>query len=348
MPGMFNLTYPFDSTGQAVTNRITNEFHTLALPGDLDFHFIVPRAAPFYTASVRVWRVSDNAELVNGQHFQVSHLYTEASRSIGMGVAGSITFTDRQFAGQVRIQYQTIGGEWVIDEAKITEILLNIVVDPRVSYWEQVAGYPERFPVVNHDYNIGDWYGASEMVEQLAGIEQAIRATNRGNTTKGRYELPPIRAVFNNAGNLITVTESWTHFASIDLLQAPSDWVPEIAFRLIGGRANGVGTESPDMTCYVLLNRLASAGAYQIDHLRRTNHTSAAAMLRVYGRVMVGVDEQGAATRRLELWLRDPQLRSSVQVVDLTESRLMFMPVSYISQQSAMILNPPTGVIEFT
>ncbi|MNZ21801.1 hypothetical protein D3C78_388820 [compost metagenome] len=154
-----------------------------------DHYYIIPRSGPFYaeTVKLRLYPAGANVNnpaggqpLEEGVHYNFGYHFAHASHTIGLPVYGAITFYDRNLAGQLRMEFQTIGGEWVLDDQKYAELLLNVAYNPRIGTWEQVVELPHQFPVVNHDFNIDDFVGMSEVVDELSDIEQAILQKNAG------------------------------------------------------------------------------------------------------------------------------------------------------------------------
>lgn len=173
--------YPFDPTGKALTNKVVNELHTLNVPSAYsDFHFIIPRSAPYFRDSLKVTSVSTGLELVEGVDYVCSHRFHSATLSTGMSVFGSVTFYDRLYKDTVRLEYQTIGGDWLISTDKIVEILSNASINPRITTWEQVVNPPYQFPPIDHEFNIEDFTGAKDIVDYLKFIRDAILAKGEG------------------------------------------------------------------------------------------------------------------------------------------------------------------------
>lgn len=180
--------YPFDPTGVAVTNLVT-ETQAIQSRGMFDHYYIVPRSGPFYAESVRLRLYPAGANVNNplggtllqeGEHFNFGYHFAHASHTIGKPIYGAISFYDRALAGQLRMEYQTIGGEWVLDHQAMAELLANVTQNPRIATWEQLVELPHQFPVVNHDFNIDDFVGMSEVEDRLGDIERAIVQKNEG------------------------------------------------------------------------------------------------------------------------------------------------------------------------
>lgn len=181
------LLYPFDPTGKASTNLVQGERQVITPPGMLDFYFIIPKAGPYFRNSLKVTHYPSGNVLIDGVDFTCSHSFQAATHSIGLGIYGSITFYDHTLTGTVSLEYQTVGGDWTIDEAKIAEILANTLLDPRITTWEQVVDVPYQFPPIAHEYSIDDWYGAGEIVDKLADIAAAIGASS-GNALQNHID----------------------------------------------------------------------------------------------------------------------------------------------------------------
>jgi hypothetical protein len=169
--------YPFDPTGTNPECRIAGEQHPVTAVNFKDFHFIVPNAAPFFEDSLQIAaKDAQGADIIlqKNVHYYYSHEFIGASRACAKRVYGSITFLFNEFAGIVNLTYQTVGGVWTLDETEIAEIIANSLLNPRTTSWEQVAGYPTIFPVVDHAWNLTDMVGMTETVAAIDRIRDAI------------------------------------------------------------------------------------------------------------------------------------------------------------------------------
>jgi hypothetical protein len=174
--------YPFDPTGTAGTNLVSGERQVVNSPGIMDFFFIIPKAGPFFRSSLKVKLYPSGVELIEGVDYNPTHLFHAASHATGLGVYGSITFYDHTLSGTISLEYQSIGGDWVIDEAKILTILANTLVDPRITTWDEVVNLPYQFPIIAHEFNVDDFVGAEDIVEGIGGIRDAINAAAAGTS----------------------------------------------------------------------------------------------------------------------------------------------------------------------
>jgi hypothetical protein len=171
--------YPFDPDGDAVTNLV-HEQQPLESNGVFDYFYVMPRSGPFYAGSVKLKLFPGGIDLIEGKDYNFGHHFMDASHTIGQAIYGSITFYDHTLKGILDMEYQTLGGVWMLDEATILEILANEIRNPRITSWETIVELPERFPVVNHKFDIEDFVGMSDVTEKLEGIEEAIKAMGNG------------------------------------------------------------------------------------------------------------------------------------------------------------------------
>ena len=182
-----NLSYPFDSTGSLVSNKITGEQQILTGANSLDYYFIIPKLGPYFSTSLVVSFRSLTDEvrlLVEGIDYYCTHWFISASRATATPIYGSITFLDLQLTGVVTLQYQTLGGVWTIDDTTIAQILGNILHNPRVTAWDVVSNMPVNFPPINHEWDLVDLVGASDIIASLGLVEDAIRQrTLQNNST---------------------------------------------------------------------------------------------------------------------------------------------------------------------
>lgn len=180
---MSTVTHAFDPAGTNPLNRIVNEQHVITSVNSTDFHFIIPRKAPFFMDGVTfTFQNTDGSyrDLVEGVDYYYTNHFIDASKACAKSIAGSLTFLDKATAGVLRISYQTIGGIWTLDEAEILEIIANNTLNPRTTAWEQIVELPVRFPVVDHEWDLVDMVGATEIVEALELIAQTIAANTGG------------------------------------------------------------------------------------------------------------------------------------------------------------------------
>lgn len=169
--------YQFDPTGTLPANRITGEQHIITAASAGNYHYVVPTFSPFFSdgCSVSYRDIDNNVRiLVEGIDFHFGYQFIAASRSCAKPIYGGISFLNLELAGVVTLAYQTVGGNWTLDSVAINEILSDTLRNPRVVSWEQIANVPTLFPVVDHEWNLQDLVGMSDVQDAIDGVATTI------------------------------------------------------------------------------------------------------------------------------------------------------------------------------
>lgn len=169
--------YAFDPSGISAGNLITSESHVLTA-GDLpDFHIVVPTFTPFFSDNLVVSFTNPSnvtTVLVEGIDYITTHIFIGASRGTAKAVYGSILILNTALTGTVSVTYQTLGGEWLVDDTKLAEILADRQYNPRITAWEVISGAPQVFPPIDHEWNLQDLVGMTEVVAKLDDLATTI------------------------------------------------------------------------------------------------------------------------------------------------------------------------------
>jgi hypothetical protein len=174
--------YPEDLNGTLPSNLIPSEVQTLQAPGPTDYYFIIPKAAPFFVDSLIIVNPANGQPYVEGDDYQVGHLFIEAMNSTGRPIAGSIRFMRPTIVGQVRLTYRTIGGPWGFSDQAILRELSNKHLNPLIRSWGDIDVLPYAFPPLPHDQRIDSLVGSAEINATLEKIAEILEATAEGTS----------------------------------------------------------------------------------------------------------------------------------------------------------------------
>ena len=176
MPAIGPYAYPFDPSGVAPSNLVTNEVQTVSAVNANEYHIVVPNFAPFFRASLVVLNGGTMTPLVEGVDFLFTHKYKEATINTAIAIYGSITLLNKNFSGIILFQeYQTVGGQWTLTTTQINQILADKLLNPRITTWEQLGFAPEHFPVIDHMHvDPEELLGMPELVTAVESIGLAI------------------------------------------------------------------------------------------------------------------------------------------------------------------------------
>lgn len=169
--------YPFDPTGSKASNLITREQQVLSPPiAHSDYHLLIPKLAPFFSDGLIVKHQDSGRVLQEGVDYELTHHHRRASWAIMKPVYGSVLFLDRTLRGVIEFTYQTLGGEWTVDGAKITSVLSSKLVEPRITTWEQIVtdSIPCEFPPIDHQWNLHDMVGMTEVKQAIDDLASML------------------------------------------------------------------------------------------------------------------------------------------------------------------------------
>jgi hypothetical protein len=201
--------FPFDPSGTSTANRITNEQHVITSQNFRDYHYVIPKFGPFFEANTVIKMQYPNATvriLTYGVDYYFSNQFLDASRACSKPLFGSISFLDTDTAGILSISYNTVGGIWNISADEITRILAEELRNPRITTWEQIVDLPQRFPVVDHEWDLVDMVGASGLVASIDLVRDAIIAVNGGG----------LNAHINNYSNPHATTKAQVGLSNVE------------------------------------------------------------------------------------------------------------------------------------
>lgn len=162
-------TYEFDPNGTNPANRVVGENHTITPANGADFNFIVPRAAPYHRNSLVVRHPASGTTLTEGIDYVPSWYFEAGSNTAPYpAIYAAISLLTTQFEGStLQLEYQTLGGEFVLDEVILTTILANVQLDPRTTTWDSVSMKPGIYLPEPHLHHILETVGYDELVEVL-------------------------------------------------------------------------------------------------------------------------------------------------------------------------------------
>lgn len=145
-----NISYAFNPYGTDESCVIHDELHTLTPENGKDYVVVVPRCGPFFRGSVVAVNNSTGSILTENSGYTVGNLFNELSQQTSKGLFGTLIFTKITAPIQVRLQYATLGGDFVLNDTEYAAAVVNILVNPRSIFWEQLVDTPETYPPIDH------------------------------------------------------------------------------------------------------------------------------------------------------------------------------------------------------
>ena len=167
--------YQFDPTAVLPANKIINELKNITVSNSFNAFLIIPDATPFYQQGFSIVDAQGNT-LAEGVHYYLTHHWQQASNATGLEVYGSITMINGYPIGLYKLNYQTIGGEYV--SAPDNAIQSGLIADAGMYISIDWATAPTIFPPTAHTEDLNGITGMQEVYHGLLNIANAIRDPN--------------------------------------------------------------------------------------------------------------------------------------------------------------------------
>lgn len=170
------IRYPLDPTGHNPNNLVIGEIHTLK---SAQVRTVAPGYGPFFEESVVVYDHGTNVLLTKGVDYQTVHLLQDASLTFGKEICQIILITNRAVTDQVRINYQTLGGNYQNSAKAISDAYDTFVNDTRPVDWVNgILNKPTQFPPALHKHLLEDVVGFGSLAVAIERVGQAITLSN--------------------------------------------------------------------------------------------------------------------------------------------------------------------------
>ena len=169
--------YPLDPTGLSPGNKITDEVHVLTEINAATYRILIPTFAPFYLDNLVLKHIDSTGivtTLIPDVDYTICLPYVGASRSIGKMIHGGITINTLLVNGLLKIDYQTLGGDWCADASIVRSRLADLIYNPRTTIWDMVTNKPNAFPPINHPQDFDTFYGQKELIDSVNKLSLTI------------------------------------------------------------------------------------------------------------------------------------------------------------------------------
>ncbi|UQT03117.1 short tail fiber protein [Serratia phage vB_SmaS-Totoro] len=164
------VKYPYDPTGNAITNRIINERRTVGREYN---RALAPYAGPYFSESMVVKDAVTAKTLVLGTDYKLLYPEQEAELRVGKPICTMVQIMNTEHT-DVYLTYQVVGGPYSSSVNVIGKLLNDIQQDNRPVRWNDILGKPTEFNPSKHLTSATDLYGLEYVVMSLEDIVQAI------------------------------------------------------------------------------------------------------------------------------------------------------------------------------
>jgi hypothetical protein len=143
--------YPFDSTGEALTNRVENEEHIIP-PGDKNKIIALLEGCAF-SDSIKL-RYPNGTYLRPWVDYQPVNLYPEATQATAEACTGMVMIINESAVGKLIAEYQLVGGQYGHNSMAVEDLLWAATKDERPVFWPDIHDRPLVFPPSPHTHDI--------------------------------------------------------------------------------------------------------------------------------------------------------------------------------------------------
>lgn len=165
------IRYELDPTGTNPDNSVVNEAHTLSTT---QIRAMVPTYGPFFSDSLQVYDVGTGSLLVRGTQYQCVELLQEPTLKYGKEISQVVLITDPLVSGNVKVNYQVLGGLYQFDMSGVVSLYDSFLKDNRAVDWMSILNKPTEYPPMMHNHILNDVYGFEYIVVALERIRNAI------------------------------------------------------------------------------------------------------------------------------------------------------------------------------
>lgn len=169
-----NLKYPFNPNGSLKESVVKDEIQTVTPINGTNYGVFVPRCAPFFRREFKLFNADTGEELKEHINYTFGVMYLSFSAQVYKGVYGAVTLIGINKPTRVRLEYPTVGWNFVMDDKKYAETVARIMDNPRVITWEQVADVPTEFPPIPHLHISTESTDYQEFLEAQKAIQSVI------------------------------------------------------------------------------------------------------------------------------------------------------------------------------
>jgi hypothetical protein len=170
------VRYALDPTGVNPDNFVSGELHTLS---NRPVRVVVPKHGPFFTEGLIVYDHLTQRPLVKNVDYRIPVISREATMKFGLEIADAILIENQAVSAQVRVSYQSLGGNYQNNIENIVSIYEAVINDSRNIDWETgIYGKPAAYPPGPHPHWLSEIFGFEPLTFQLERIAQAILLGN--------------------------------------------------------------------------------------------------------------------------------------------------------------------------
>ncbi len=193
--------YPEDLTGTSVANRVVNE--TVTTRTNV-IRIFTPQNAPYFRKSMEIVDIDTGLTLTAAQ-WKPYYLVAAATSLTAPGddVYAVVAITDQGVSNNLKITYQTVGGDFVAGFDNIVSMIKPLIADDRPVTWPNVLNRETGFNPNQHLHAITQARGFEYLAVFIETLKQAILL---GDLQEKDAVLAYIDAAINSSNAVVEAT----------------------------------------------------------------------------------------------------------------------------------------------
>lgn len=181
------IVYKWNPFQDITANRVVNESATVQ--GGAKGVIIVPRLGPFFSRNFKIKLKDTGRELsLERGEYSFLHPFGAFVTKYGKFAWGALQVKDVSSPTNVVIEYDTIGGGFVLDDIAYAKAVADVVTAERTADWSQIVNLPPDWPADPHDHPASDTYNYGDLITWLTSYLDAITGTDTSFTVGKQLE----------------------------------------------------------------------------------------------------------------------------------------------------------------
>ncbi|KAB3419203.1 hypothetical protein F9Z84_06770 [Escherichia coli] len=166
------ITFAWNPFQDNPANRVTDE---AASTNVANAGIIIPRNGPFFSRDVKVTLTDSNRELsFEAGDYSFIHPFGRFNKRYNRLVWGGIQLKNVTGPVNVTLEYDTIGGDFVLSDIAYAEAVANVLTSPRTIDWDEIVNLPLVWPPDPHDQPASDTMNYGDMIVYMTSYIDAL------------------------------------------------------------------------------------------------------------------------------------------------------------------------------
>lgn len=180
------ITYPWNPFQDLASNRVTDE--AVHIQGGANGSIIVPRNGPFFSKNFVIKQRDSGRPLsMEAGEYSFIHPFGAFIKKYNSLVWGALVIKGVGSPADYIIEYDTIGGDFVLNDAAYAEAVANTLTAPRTIDWNEIVNLPLVWPPDPHDHPASDTMNYGDLIVWMQSYLDAITDTDNSVSFKSEF-----------------------------------------------------------------------------------------------------------------------------------------------------------------